>query len=111
VQWELPDLPRLQLGAAAVLNLQRLLLEAFTNVLQHAQAQQLRLEAGVAEGRLILRLSDDGVGLGVSSASAGAGLAAMQAQALKLGAELQLLPAQPQGLCVCLRMPLRTSPG
>lgn len=110
VDWEPPDLPLLRLSAGDALDLQRLLLEAFTNVLKHAHAARVRLELGLADGLLILRLCDDGVGLGVRSASPnpgrGLGLASMQARALRLGAELELLPVQPQGLCVCLRLPL-----
>lgn len=108
VDWALPELPALRLGPGAALDLQRLLLEAFTNVLKHAQAASVRLEAGVTDGLLVLRLCDDGNGLGVRQGGGkGLGLASMQARALRLGAQLELLPVEPQGLCVCLRLPLR----
>lgn len=108
LEWAVDELPPWPLGAAAARDLQRLLLEGFTNVLKHAQASQVRVEAAVHEASLVLRLSDDGVGLGVRSGAQGNGLGlpSMQARALRLGGVLDLLPVSPQGLCVSLRLPL-----
>ncbi len=57
---ELPALPRLD--APLMRQLQFLLFEAVSNVLQHAQARLLRIEASMASAGLRIRVIDDGVG-------------------------------------------------
>jgi signal transduction histidine kinase len=57
---ELPPLPRLD--APLMRQLQFLLFEAVSNVLQHAQARRLRIEASMASAGLRIRVIDDGVG-------------------------------------------------
>ncbi len=57
---ELPPLPRLD--PPLMRQLQFLLFEAVSNVLQHAQARRLRIEASAAGAGLRIRVIDDGVG-------------------------------------------------
>jgi signal transduction histidine kinase len=66
VVWDVAELPALgQLSPHAVLQVQRILLEAFTNVLKHAHATQVavRTRWHEAGGRVSLQIADDGVGL------------------------------------------------
>lgn len=63
LEWGVDELPPCpQLDAAAMRQLQFLIFEAISNVLQHAHARMLRLEAGSLGGRLAIRVLDDGCG-------------------------------------------------
>jgi signal transduction histidine kinase len=57
---ELPPLPRLD--APALRQLQFLLFEALSNVLQHARARVLRIEAAAVGGAVRIHVVDDGIG-------------------------------------------------
>jgi signal transduction histidine kinase len=57
---EVPDVKRLD--AQAMRQLQFLLFEAISNVLQHAPARTLRIEAEALAGAVQLRVIDDGRG-------------------------------------------------
>jgi signal transduction histidine kinase len=62
-EWAVDDLPVLErLDVHAMRQLQFLLFEAISNVMQHAQATTLRLEAESAAGAVRLRVIDDGQG-------------------------------------------------
>jgi signal transduction histidine kinase len=62
-EWAVDDLPVLErLDVHAMRQLQFLLFEAISNVMQHAQATTLRLEAESTGGTVRLRVIDDGQG-------------------------------------------------
>jgi hypothetical protein len=62
-EWAVDDLPVLErLDVHAMRQLQFLLFEAISNVMQHAHATTLRLEAESAAGAVRLRVIDDGRG-------------------------------------------------
>ena len=111
VLWEMGDLPPMpQLSPHAVLQIQRLLLEAFTNVLRHSGATQVRIWAGPDPDntdRLKLSVSDNGRGTAQSLISAGGqGLANMRHRAVTLGARLALDAAPGGGVRVTLWLPI-----
>lgn len=63
LEWAVDELaPVPRLDAQAMRQLQFLLFEAISNVLQHAQAKVLRIEAGMQGGTLLLRVIDNGKG-------------------------------------------------
>jgi signal transduction histidine kinase len=63
LEWAVDELPLLpRLDAPLMRQLQFLLFEAVSNVLQHAQAGVLRIEAVVAGAAVRIRIIDDGVG-------------------------------------------------
>ena len=66
----------------------RILQEALTNVLKHAQARQVRVVARFVGGTLHAEVEDDGVGLPESLRAAGRGLRNMQTRAGRLGGVL-----------------------
>ncbi|MEH3085337.1 MAG: ATP-binding protein [Xylophilus ampelinus] len=68
LEWAVEELrPLERLDAAAMRHLQFLLFEALSNVLQHARARRLRIEAAMADdGGLRIRVADDGVGFDAS---------------------------------------------
>ncbi|MDQ8033966.1 MAG: histidine kinase [Bordetella sp.] len=80
---ELPAWPRLD--AAGMRHLQFLLFEAISNVLQHAHARTLRLEAAASDEGLRIAVVDDGVGFDETRIPK-----ALTVRARSLRAELQL---------------------
>ena len=114
VVWDVAELPALrQLAPHEVRQVQRILLEAFTNVLKHAQASQVTVRArGEAGGDPVVRLhiSDNDVGLGADAPSAprpGDGIVNMQARAASIGALLRVEPHADGGTCVGLEWQVR----
>ncbi len=60
---ELPAyLPRLELADALLREIYRIVQEAAVNAARHGQATQVTVDLGVADGRLVLALSDNGRG-------------------------------------------------
>ncbi|MES2949737.1 MAG: hypothetical protein V4858_14435 [Pseudomonadota bacterium] len=107
LQWDVDLLPVCKkLDASAMTELQFMLFEALSNVLQHAKAQVLRVEghARVSDPRapmdggttavdqIFVRLVDDGCGFDPAVASRN-GLASMRERALAIGAQLQISSA------------------
>lgn len=91
LQWDvdlLPPCPRLD--AAAMSELQFMLFEALSNVLQHAQTHLLRIEGHVQDGeRIFIRVIDDGRGFDTQAAEK-KGLASLRERAKSIGAQLQI---------------------
>jgi signal transduction histidine kinase len=111
VRWDVSQLPTLpQLSPQSVLQVQRILLEGFTNVLKHARATEVAVQAQVieADGASAIELSliDNGVGLSPQREGAGHGVANMQARAASIGASLRVEPGAEGGTCVVLHWPL-----
>lgn len=106
VHWRtahLPDLP--PAPPSTVLHVMRVLQEALTNALKHAQARTLQVTAEWADGLLILSVADDGLGID-SAQPAGRGLASMRTRAQAIGGELQV-ESGATGTRVSLKVPLR----
>lgn len=110
VEWEVAALPEMHgLTPTTVLNVQRILLEAFTNVLKHAGATTVRVTARRADGpdRLELEVQDDGVGIPEAQGKAsGHGLGNMRARAQSIGAALAIERAGHRGTTVRLALAL-----
>jgi len=115
VVWEVSALPPVsQLSPQSVLQVQRILLEAFTNVLKHARATQVTVHAHWRDGDppvVILKLSDNGVGLPAEmpvEVSRGHGVPNMQARAGAIGASLHIESLPAGGTCVVLEWPIHS---
>ncbi len=114
LHWQLgDDLDGLTLSGDTALQLLRVVQEACTNVLKHAQATAIWLTAKRSmrpEGEaLFIEIRDNGQGFATSSASArGRGLANMRFRAKQIGAELAIEspPGTEHGCCVQLWLPL-----
>ena len=112
VDWQVDEeLPTLDsLTPHRVLQIQRILLEAFTNVLRHAQATRVRVSARQQPGPvrqpddespcLVLEIADNGIGMPGPAAAGGQGLANMRARAQAIGAQLDVTSVPGQGTCV-----------
>lgn len=95
LQWDVDLLPMCeQLDASAMSELQFILFEALSNVLQHAKARVLRVEGhlAAATGQVFVRLIDDGCGFN-TEVGARNGLANMRERARSIGAQLQVSSA------------------
>ena len=95
-----PDLPPAVEVAAF-----RIAVEAALNVGRHAGLRSAGFEVSVADGALVLRISDDGAGLG--EAPAGVGILAMRERAEEIGGSLMVSSTGP-GTSVDARLPLAT---
>jgi signal transduction histidine kinase len=78
--------------------------EALSNVARHAGADSVEVAVRVADGRLTLSVTDDGVGLG--GATGTGGLLNMRHRAHELGGEFRAVPGVPKGTVVTWSVPI-----
>jgi signal transduction histidine kinase len=104
VQVEAPEmLP--PLPAAVEVAAYRIALEALTNVVRHAQAQQCHIRLTCSDGHLLcLEITDDGQGL-PTDYRAGVGLTAIRERTAELGGRCTVAPHQPRGTRVQVELP------
>lgn len=104
--WAVDALPVLaQLDSQRMRHLQFVLYEALSNVLQHAHAQTIRIEATASPHGVNLDVCDDGRGFNPTG-TASKGLTSMRERCRLLGAELVINSAPEKGTEVRLRIPL-----
>ena len=90
LQWHVDDLaPVRGFDGAAMRHLQFMVFEALSNVLQHARARVLRIEAFASGSGAVLRIIDDGCGFDAGRPRR-QGLASMHERASAIGARLSL---------------------
>jgi signal transduction histidine kinase len=113
VAWEVAELPELrELSPNVVMHVQRILLEAFTNVLKHARATRIVVRAHLWEdgSAVTLQIADNGIGLrgdaalGAGRRRGGRGLDNMRSRATAIGARLRTDPVPDGGTCVTLEL-------
>lgn len=104
LDWRVRDLPGMpSLTPQNVMHILRILQEAFTNILKHAQARNIAVETGVEERHVFIRISDDGRGF--SGTRQGRGLVYMRRRAQALDAELDIR-SEPGDTVLELKLPL-----
>ncbi len=111
VVWDVDALPPMQgLAPQAVLQIQRILLEGFTNVLKHARATRVTVQARwhgeSAEPFVALKLGDNGIGLGAANPP-GQGLGNMRARAAAIGALVSIEAGASGGTEVRIDWPVK----
>jgi len=84
--------------------LYRVCQEAISNIVRHAGAKRLRVEAAVTATEAVLRVADDGRGLGVEFRP-GVGLGSMRTRIEKLHGQFRIAPNSPTGTLVEARLP------
>jgi signal transduction histidine kinase len=91
LHWDVDLLPLCPaLDAGAMSELQFMLFEALSNVLQHANARTLRIEAHVQDdNRVFVRVVDDGCGFDLRSKGK-RGMASLRERAAAIGAQLRI---------------------
>jgi signal transduction histidine kinase len=91
----------------------RVIQEAVTNVLRHANARQIWVQVQEEAGALVMVVKDDGSGFEVVTARArasaqGAGLAGMQERVALAGGSFELRSKPGEGTLIRARVPLGT---
>jgi signal transduction histidine kinase/ligand-binding sensor domain-containing protein len=92
-------------------NLLRIGQEAVTNAIKHAQAHEVNVELGFEQGRVELRIRDDGRGFDASAvdlAGGHFGVLGMQERAEQLGGRLRLESGPDRGTEVAVAVPIAT---
>lgn len=110
LDWRITEVPKLaNMTPRNVLHVLRILQEAFTNVLKHAQARNVEVETGVdpAGNQVYIRVRDDGRGF--EGDRAGHGFANMRRRAQVVGGVLTIR-STPAGTTVSLDLPLQPIP-
>lgn len=104
--WDVDELPPWPQGQPPVLRqVQYILFEGLSNVLQHSGATRLVLSARVFDDHLRLSLIDNGRGWHTSPKASGHGLQTMQGRASLIGARLEFLVPAQGGLELRLSLP------
>ncbi len=108
--WRVDEMPILDdLTPQKVLQIQRILLEAFTNILKHSKATIATLSAHHCPqtSAIQITLTDDGIGFDSEQlATQGHGLRNMCFRAEAIGASIQFEPAEGGGAKLSLMLPL-----
>jgi signal transduction histidine kinase len=107
LDWQVQDVPKLAcLDPKSVLHILRILQEGFTNILRHADADRVSVETGVDQGKVFIRVKDNGHGF--ASDHKGHGLASMKHRAQAIGGQLDIQPS-PAGTTLNLLLPISSS--
>lgn len=103
---EADDLPDPPLDTARALHLHRIVREAISNVIRHAQARRLRVRVRASHDELRLELTDDGSGAGFGNPQPGTGMRTMRERAAELAGDIAWTPGTEGGTKVLLAVPL-----
>lgn len=104
--WDAPDdLPDPTLDTARALHLHRIVREALSNAIRHAQAHRVRVRVRAHAGDLLLDVTDDGGGVD-QVARAGSGMRSMRDRATELEGRIDWVAGTEGGAKVILRFPL-----
>ncbi|WP_290868838.1 ATP-binding protein [Aquabacterium sp.] len=106
--WDVDELPSWPAGQAPFMRqLQYILFEGLSNVLQHSGATTLVLQAKATDDHVVISLIDNGRGWPPDGLARGQGLRTMQGRATHIGAELSFLTPETGGLVLRIALPLR----
>jgi len=107
--WEAGEIPPVEwLDQRHALHILRILQEAFANILKHAAAREIAVSVRAEDGRVLVRVQDDGCGFDPSLPVNGRGLANQQRRAEAIGG-LVIWEPSPTGTCLVLVLPVRKS--
>lgn len=108
LRWEVKDVPPLDwLDPRNALHILRILQEAFTNIIKHTRATEIRVATGVEHDCVVVTIADNGQGFAVESAlkGSGKGLSNQQRRAASIGAEIGW-DSNDKGSRMTLRLPI-----
>jgi signal transduction histidine kinase len=92
LQWDIAGLAQTPtVSASHSLALLRIMQEALTNVLKHAQATRVEIQLSIQSDTLMMTIQDNGTGFDVATVSAGKGLSGMHKRARSIGANLEIV--------------------
>lgn len=102
IHWCYSNLASIVLGPRIILNILRVIQEAFTNAVRHSGAENIYIDAIYEDrGVLNIRISDDGSGASEGAVS-GRGINNMHSRARQLGAKLTAQNQAAQGFLVSM---------
>jgi two-component system sensor histidine kinase UhpB len=84
----------------------RVMQEGITNVLRHAQATEMRLKASVPDGKVVVEISDNGIGMPANIVM-GRGLTGMRERVRALGGTFEIFRSDGR---TCVRCSLPFAP-
>ncbi|HSN26598.1 MAG TPA: GAF domain-containing protein [Kofleriaceae bacterium] len=98
----------LQLDRELSTNVFRIFQEALTNISRHAAASSVEVAMRLDRGRLVLEISDDGIGMPeIAPRGSSLGILGMRERAVRLGGDCTVRRRQPRGTQVTVTVPLR----
>lgn len=109
LRWDVHDLPALEwLDSKNSLHILRILQEAFTNVIKHADASEIWLTTGVEADWIVVTIADNGRGFSLARTfhNSGKGLSNQMRRAQAIGADVQWKSTD-AGTILTLRLPIR----
>lgn len=107
LEWVFPQAEiELHVSAEVALNLSRILREAITNVLRHAEAHKIFVAIHAVENHFTLEISDDGNGCAAETIKPHRGMVSMHTRAAALNGTLAWSKVMPHGCRVSLHVPL-----
>ncbi|MGG1517791.1 sensor histidine kinase [Paenibacillus oryzisoli] len=86
--------------------LYRILQEALTNIIRHANASEVEVSITESEGKLVMTVADNGPFRSDSPPQPGFGIMSMMARCERIGGSFELRNHQPHGLRMTIRIPL-----
>ncbi|MEU1127976.1 sensor histidine kinase, partial [Streptomyces sp. NPDC005899] len=89
----------------------RIVQEALTNVVRHSGSRTAQIRIRFGEGRVRLRVDDEGPATGGDAGGGGNGLVGMRERAAALGGTVDAGPRPGGGFRVTAELPLRNGPG
>jgi signal transduction histidine kinase len=110
--WDVGELPQIEaLEPTAVFAIQRILLEAVSNAIQHATPRQIRVAARAKDVQSIsITVEDDGRGFDPAQSFTGRGLTNMRKRAEQIGASVKISSRPGSGSMVTLLVPQQLAP-
>ncbi|PFH08024.1 signal transduction histidine kinase [Collimonas sp. PA-H2] len=112
LRWEVNNVPPLDwLDPKNALHILRILQEAFTNIIKHTRATEIRVATGVQNDQVAVTITDNGQGFPVASTLrgdgvSGKGLSNQIRRAEAVGAEISW-ESNDVGTCLTLRLPIK----
>jgi signal transduction histidine kinase len=109
LRWEVENVPALDwLDPRNALHILRIVQEAFTNIIKHTRASEIRVATTLQGDAVVVSLTDNGPGFDVARglASPGRGLNNQLHRAEAIGAQMEW-ESSPSGVCVRLHLPIR----
>ena len=109
LRWEVTDVPALDwLNPGNALHILRILQEAFTNIIKHTHATEIRVATGVENDHVFVTITDNGQGFSVENAleNGGKGLSNQTRRAEALGAQISW-DSNAAGTRLTLRLPIK----
>jgi len=99
-------LPRKDVSARAATNIARILREAVSNIIKHAEANRVEVRWRTDVGELSIRIADNGTANNASGLGEGQGLRIMQVRAQDLGGRIEWRSLPERGFEVNLSLPV-----